>query len=143
MFFRNEYDFLSNFAWINLPIHGQNWATAEHMFAACKTTIAKEREAIRLCKTPAQAKRMGKKVTLRPDWDTYKNQAMLAILRLKFKYHQGMQQKLLATGNLELVENNYWHDNYWGSCICPKCGNQGKNMLGKFLMQVRSELQEY
>ena len=139
MMFRGQYRFLSNFTWVNISLDGKLWKTAEHMFMACKTIDPEEREAIRLCPTPAEAKRMGRQVTLRPDWDEIKDEVMLRILRLKFQ-QPDMKQQLLATGDMELVEGNYWHDNYWGSCTCKKCGNTGKNTLGKLLMQVRSEL---
>lgn len=38
----------------------------------------------------------------------------------------------------EIVEGNYWHDNYWGNCTCDKCKNiEGQNKLGKILMKIR------
>jgi predicted NAD-dependent protein-ADP-ribosyltransferase YbiA (DUF1768 family) len=49
---------------------------------------------------------------------------------------------LLNTSNREIIEGNYWHDNYWGSCTCDKCGNKGLNKLGILLMKIRKELQD-
>ena len=41
----------------------------------------------------------------------------------------------------ELIEKNYWHDNFWGVCTCGKCST-GKNHLGTILIQVREEIQK-
>ena len=59
---------------------------------------------------------------------------MLTGLRYKFS-NPDLKEKLLATGNEELVEGNWWGDQYWGIC-----DGIGKNKLGKLLMKVRKEL---
>uniref|UniRef100_UPI00345E83CD NADAR domain-containing protein n=1 Tax=uncultured Duncaniella sp. TaxID=2768039 RepID=UPI00345E83CD len=46
-----------------------------------------------------------------------------------------LAEKLIATGDAELVEGNYWHDTVWGVC-----DGVGENHLGKILMRVREEL---
>jgi hypothetical protein len=46
-----------------------------------------------------------------------------------------LKTKLLATGDAELIEGNWWGDVYWGVC-----NGEGRNELGKILMQVRDEL---
>lgn len=36
------------------------------------------------------------------------------------------------------VEENYWHDNEWGQCLCEKCVEvKGRNLLGRLLMELR------
>ena len=41
----------------------------------------------------------------------------------------------------EYVKNKEWHDNVWGNCECERCKEtEGKNLLGKALMEVRSKL---
>ena len=62
---------------------------------------------------------------------------MEELLRIKFS-DEFLKQQLLSTGE-ELIEGNYWHDNFWVSCSCEKCGNRGQNNLGKLLMKLRSE----
>jgi predicted NAD-dependent protein-ADP-ribosyltransferase YbiA (DUF1768 family) len=63
---------------------------------------------------------------------------MLAGLELKFGCNADIRKALLATHPQELVEGNYWHDNYWGNCLCPKCTHiEGQNHLGKLLMKIR------
>ena len=62
---------------------------------------------------------------------------MLDVVRAKFDQHPDLAQKLLATGDEELVEGNDWGDIYWGVYK-----GRGNNMLGKILMRVRAELRE-
>jgi ribA/ribD-fused uncharacterized protein len=78
-------------------------------------------------------------MTKRDDWDEVKTKVMLDVVRIKFS-NPILRKMLLETGEEELVEGNHWHDNFWGSCRCEKCGSSGQNMLGKILMQVRTEI---
>lgn len=90
---------------------------------------------------PSEAKKMGKTIPARPDWETIKVDVMKDIIRLKFTQSSKLKTRLLATGDEELVEGNLWHDNFWGNCTCSKCRSiKGTNMLGKILMEVREEL---
>lgn len=136
--FKGEYAFLSNFYFIDVMGYPSN----EHFFQAQKTTDKKIREQIKNLLTPGQAKRMGRKIKLRPEWNEieFRICAMYKGLIAKFK-NEELKQKLLNTGDVELIEGNIWHDNTWGSCFCPKCKNiKGENYLGKLLMKLREEL---
>lgn len=105
-----------------------------------KSEIPEEQAKIRKLDTPGKAKRAGRKVKMRPDWNKVKEVFMMEALREKFK-DKNFKQSLLSTGDEEIVEWNKWHDNEWGSCICIKCRNKtGKNKLGKLLMQLRQEI---
>lgn len=137
--FEGEYAFLSNFYFSPMIIDNVVYTTNEHFFQAMKSLNPKERQAIVLAPTPGKAKRLGRKVSLRKDWEDIKEEIMLTGLRHKFSNPE-LRKKLLATGNEELIEGTTWHDNYWGICDCEVCGGQGKNRLGKLLMQVREEL---
>ena len=137
--FEGEYAFLSNFYFSPMIIDNVVYTTNEHFFQAMKSFNPKERQAITLAPTPGKAKRLGRKVSLRKDWEDIKEEVMLIGLRHKFS-NPDLRRKLLATGNEELIEGTTWHDNYWGICNCEACGGQGKNRLGKLLMQVRKEL---
>lgn len=138
--FRGRHTFLSNFhtAWIT--IDGAEWPTTEHYFAAQKTLDRAARERIRTCTTPGRAKRAGRAVTIRKDWEQVKVGVMLTALQAKFRQHPALAEALLDTGHKKLIEGNTWHDNFWGSCTCGGCENQGTNMLGRLLMVVRAEL---
>ena len=84
---------------------------------------------------------LGRRVKLRPDWENVKNEVMRELLMVKFGSGK-LREWLLATGDEKLVEGNTWHDNYWGSCICPRCRNRGRNELGKTLMAIRQVLRD-
>lgn len=66
---------------------------------------------------------------------------MRQLLELKFNQPE-FREKLLLTQDEDLIEGNWWHDNIWGDCSCPKCKDiPGKNRLGILLMEIRSQLQ--
>lgn len=138
--FYGEYRFLSNFYPCNITVEGMRFSTAEHAFQAMKTMDLDERLKICYADTPGQAKRLGRKVTLRPDWEQAKLDVMRVVLRMKFR-NDGLRAKLLATGDATLTEGNVWHDNFWGVCTCPKCRG-GQNHLGRLLMLLRDELRK-
>lgn len=138
--FDGQYAFLSNFYDSVICHEYIFYPTVEHYFQAMKSTDLKIRKWIADSPTPGEAKRRGRTIQLRPDWEEVKEQVMLDGLRLKFKI-PAMREALLSTQSAELIEGNYWHDNTWGNCSCDKCKDiEGKNMLGKLLMKVRSEL---
>ena len=53
-----------------------------------------------------------------------------------------LAEKLLATGDEEVVEGNTWHDRYWGRCKCVKHEGECLNWLGRILMRVRADLRK-
>ena len=132
--FEGDYAFLSNFYYSPFIYRGRQYPTVEHFFQAHKAKTEEDFIMILLEATPGGAKRAGRKVNLREDWEEVKDSLMLEALRAKFSI-QGLREKLLATGNEELIEGNHWNDTYWGVC-----NGIGKNMLGKLLMQVREEI---
>ena len=138
--FEEKYAFLSNFYPSPFTHDGIEYPTVEHFFQAAKTLDIQERKAIAAAKTPGLAKRMGRSVQLRPDWEKVKAYYMELGLRRKIA-NKDLAEKLLATGDEELIEGNWWHDNIWGSCMCDKCINiPGRNMLGMLLMDLRKKL---
>jgi ribA/ribD-fused uncharacterized protein len=133
--FEGPHEFLSNFHHSPIRYNGSDFATAEHAFQASKAKNATHREQIRTAKTPGEAKRLGKKADLRPDWDSIKIRVMTEVLRKKFAPGTQLAQDLSATGEAELIEGNTWNDRFWGVCK-----GTGQNHLGKILMQIRAEL---
>ena len=89
-------------------------------------------------KPPGAAKRAGRSLTLRKDWEEVKFKVMEECLREKFRDTE-LLLKLLATDGHFLVEGTTWHDQCWGICTCEKCGGNGANNLGKLLMKIRDE----
>lgn len=138
--FSGEYEFLSNFYPVIIHSSGFNFPTVEHAYQASKTNnYAAWRE---ICSIPAnqagRAKKYGRKVKLRKDWELIKLSVMKRFIMQKFSYSD-LKEKLLATLDAVLIEGNYWHDNYWGDCRCKKCQNkEGQNHLGKIIMEARN-----
>ena len=126
--------FLSNFYPSPIVLDRITYPTVEHAFQAAKTDDRLERERIAGLPTPGAAKRAGRKVSLRPDWEQVKVGIMVELVRRKFA-DPDLAGKLLATGDEELVEGNTWNDRFWGVCR-----GTGRNELGKVLMRVRAEL---
>ena len=144
--FTGDYEFLSNFYKCSIEYNGISYNSSETAFQAQKTLVEDERKYISTL-TPAESKKAcGKnglkdfKIKLRSDWEDVKDNIMYEILRDKFTRNPELKEKLLATGENTLIEGNFWHDNYWGNCTCPKCKNMpGRNQLGLTLMKLREE----
>lgn len=136
--------FLSNFFDAYLIYEGIIYKSSEAAFQAAKTLDIAERQRIATM-TPSQAKKTGRSLQLRTDWEEVKDKVMYDVCRAKFKMNGALhlEELLLATGDEELVEGNTWHDNYWGNCTCDKCKDiPGKNQLGKTLMKLREDIRE-
>lgn len=133
--FRGDNAFLSNMYPVGIIINGEFYPSAEHAFQAMKSLDKAERVAISVRQSPEDAKRAGKLVQLRPDWEEVKVGIMKDILKVKFS-DSDLAAKLKDTGHEELIEVNTWHDTFWGVC-----NDEGSNMLGKLLMEIREEMQ--
>ena len=132
--FRGAFAFLSNFHRHPFEWRGRTWPTSEAACQAGKTRDERERERIRAAPSPAEAKRLGRRVDLRLDWDRIKDDVMRSVLQAKFAVPE-LRDALLATGDAELVEGNTWGDTYWGVC-----GGRGRNQLGRTLMRIRDDI---
>lgn len=139
--FVGEYFFLSNFYTARfVDDHGIIWKTSEHFFQAMKIGDASSEEfwKINKCKSPGEAKKLGRICEIRRDWDNVKIEFMTMAITYKFDQNSRIKNLLMETNNAVLIEGNTWHDNYWGNCTCAKCSNKiGKNMLGTILMSYR------
>ena len=132
----NEFRGFSNFAPSPMVIRGKRYASVEHYFQSMKFVSPMWQEAIRVAPTPARAKQLGasKDYEIRDDWQKVKDGFMLEALRAKFQQNAGLLQQLKDTGSRPLVEAG--PDAYWGEGRLKN----GKNRLGKLLMQVREEM---
>lgn len=136
--FLGEYRFLSNFYMYPVHYDGVLYPSNEHAFVAAKTEDKELRaEMLRTCRTANEAKKFGRyQIKLRKGWDDIRIDVMKELLREKFT-NSNLREKLLATGNRELIEGNTWGDKFWGVC-----DSEGKNNLGKLLMEIRKELRD-
>jgi len=130
---RKKYFEFSNFYIAPIKIDGKIYMTVEHYFQSMKALDEKEREKIRKAPTPKEAKILGRRVKLRPDWEKIKERIMYKALMAKFTQHQDLKELLLSTGNAKLHEDSPY-DKYWGV--------KGKDRLGILLMKVREQLQK-
>lgn len=145
--FSNEYRFLSNF-WpspitftILLPsfdgISKITAPTVEHAYQALKCVKPRDRDSILSAKTPGEAKKLGSKIRPRDDWDQVKMQIMHQLTHHKYTQNLDLAKLLMATGDAEIVEANWWGDTYWG--VDRKTG-KGDNRLGQLIMVIRADL---
>jgi ribA/ribD-fused uncharacterized protein len=138
--FRGDYWFLSNFYPCTIVHDGFAYMNLEAAFQAAKCADLTERAQFQNLQ-PKEAKALGKTIQLRKDWDNIKLFILKELIILKFISNPGLLASLLETGDAMLVEDNRWHDNYYGNCICPRCYDiQGLNYLGYFLMQYRDRI---
>lgn len=138
--FTGPYAFLSNFAGCSIELDGEEYDSVEHAFQAAKTLDENERYIVRSAIWPRDAKRAGRRVTLRPDWEQIKVEVMWSLVWQKFtrpdrRGRNYFADRLLDTQLEVLVEGNHWGDTTWGVC-----NGHGLNLLGNILMQVRAHL---
>jgi ribA/ribD-fused uncharacterized protein len=129
--FTAQYAFLSNFYPFAIMYEFERYPTVEHAFQAAKVLDPIERHRFAELSSPGQAKKLGRSVRLRPDWESVKLGIMKQLLELKFE-DPHMRELLNNTKPAELIEGNWWGDTYWGVC-----NDVGKNHLGILLMEVR------
>lgn len=165
--FKGENAYLSNFfyapfiakAWLDpgagerIAIYPSTWPTVEHFFQACKSSNVAGAERVLNAGTPGQAKRFGRTLDLRQDWEEIKDKVMEEGVWRKFHSHPRLAELLASTDDSVLVEGNRWGDKYWGACFEFDSGQEswssdgrlalvGKNRLGEILMSLRTRLQD-
>lgn len=133
--FRGPHHFLSNFYPCEVVIYGWTFPSSEHAYQAMKAAYPEKYWPMFLSGTPNQAKRLGKTIPIRWDWESVKVDFMRAIVWDKFTRHPDLMDKLLQTKDATLIEGNTWGDQFWGVC-----DGVGENWLGRILMDTRSLL---
>jgi ribA/ribD-fused uncharacterized protein len=131
----DDYGCFSNFYPSPFTFQKFEYPTVEHFFQAMKMAKPEDINAVRIAKTPVEAKKIGRERTMRSDWETIKFDVMVEGLKAKFSQNNDLKAILLGTGNAFLIEDSPT-DKIWG---CGKDGT-GKNLLGVALSQVRTYL---
>jgi ribA/ribD-fused uncharacterized protein len=128
--------FLSNFFPSKITFCGKEYPSVEHFYQAVKATDEEDHDAVMEAETPGKAKKIGRQIKMRDDWEFIKLDVMCLALRMKFS-DPSLKQQLLFTGDAELEEGNTWGDKFWGIDLVT---GEGENMLGKALMELRKDL---
>jgi ribA/ribD-fused uncharacterized protein len=136
--FDGKHAFLSNFYPAEIELGYLTYPTVEHAYQAAKTLDMTLRAQFTQVHTPGQAKRLGRTVPLRPDWEEIKAAEMWGLLVKKFNIPE-LRNQLLATGSARLVEGNLYGDRFWG--VDLRTG-EGENFLGTLLMLLRGRIRQ-
>ena len=131
--FKDEYRWLSNFWPVDVLLDGLCYKSVENAYQAAKSSEPTLRAIFMNC-SPGQAKRAGRSLIIRKDWEQIKLNVMKDLLQQKFSQPE-FREKLKATGTCQIIEGNTWGDTFWG-----KCKEVGQNNLGKLIMEIRDEI---
>jgi ribA/ribD-fused uncharacterized protein len=132
-----EYSWLSNFSAHPLRIDGVTWPSVEHYYQAQKHSDPVVIKRIREAPTALAARKAGqdRSLQVQPDWEVAKLEFMRKALTAKFTQNSSLRRRLLDTGEETLIHESS-SDAFWGSGP----DDQGLNMLGTIIMEVRAKL---
>jgi ribA/ribD-fused uncharacterized protein len=138
---------------------GKIWHSSEQLYQACKyagnvncvpaTSVGKKVQPNVRQRIIDSTNPMGAKMTqkcavkaglIRDDWEDVKIENMLYVLKLKLKNNPvAFRRALLSTGQLDIVEISR-KDKFWGTVEIENNVLEGSNVLGKLLMDVRTDM---
>ena len=137
------FDIFSNFYNEPLKIEGEIWKTGEHFYQAAKFAKNGLQEDANMYRLIVEAETPGTAKRLADEYFSEENkgrshqalrtfQAMATMLNMKFAPGTLARKRLMQTGDLELVHLSS-SDFFWGQ----NRKGEGKNILGRALMQIR------
>jgi hypothetical protein len=150
---KGEWRVLSNMYEAPFEIDSITFPTVEHYFQWSKAKkFGDGGIADKILKTPSAkaVKALGKKVKdfVKEDWEKVKDGIMRTALKAKFIQHPDLKTKLMETGTRPIGEASA-RDKYWGIGTGAETAKAnepskwpGKNVMGKMLMELRTELKE-
>jgi len=142
---------LSNWHKCKFEVDGRQFTSSEQYMMYAKAMIFNDivtAQKILATNDPKKQKALGREVKNFNEgiWDQYKAQIVLEGILEKFTQNVDLQEILLATGDLEIVEASPY-DRIWGIGLAadhPDATNpkkwQGQNLLGLILKDVREFL---
>lgn len=148
---KGEWRMLSNMYEAPFQLDSVTFPTVEHYFQWAKAKqFGDGAIAGKILKTPSSkaVKALGKKVKgfVEEEWNKTKDGIMRTAVKAKFIQHPDLKTKLLETGTRQIGEASA-RDKYWGigtSADTSKASDPskwpGKNVLGKMMMELRTEL---
>ena len=132
--FSGEYRWLSNFYPCVLYYNYQKFLNSEAAYQCQKCANEEDKAQFSFLKA-GPAKRMGRAIEVRSDWNDIKVQEMEEITFLKYMQNKELREKLIATFPEDIIEGNRWGDTFWGVC-----DQVGANVLGQILMNLREDI---
>ena len=113
------------------------WTTSEAVYQALKGVDADIQVRVARATTPREAKRIGRSLRMRSDWDKVKVEAMRLALVAKFKCERsGLRASLAMSRAAHIVEESN-HDAWWGAKPVGADTLEGENVLGTLLEELR------
>ena len=113
------------------------WTTSEALYQALKGLDPKAQVRIAGAATPREAKRIGRSITMRSDWEEVKVEAMRLALLAKYKCgRSGLATSLAKSRAAHIVEESV-HDAWWGAKPVGRDRLEGENVLGCLLVELR------
>lgn len=138
--FTGKYACFSNYYMCPVEDDDMKFRNSEAVFQSLKYRKTKSRNIFKTM-APSTATLRGRQIRrekFRDDWEKVKDQMMLKAVKAKFWQNEYIRNILISTGDEEIINENDYHDNYWGNCTCEACKDiPGRNQLGKTLMEVR------
>jgi N-glycosidase YbiA len=118
-------------------LEGEIWQSAEHYVQAQRFCCDKAKARVRDSDYAFVGKAIARErpEALRADWEKVRDGVMEKAVRSKFASHPSLCAKLCATGDAEIIEASAL-SKHWGA----GADGTGKNMLGRILMKIRSDL---
>lgn len=132
-----QYGYLASYSNHGFYKDGIYYKTTEHYYQSMKMVDHEIKKKIIEAKTPKEASNIGRDRNNKKqeNWKSIKNKVMFEGVLYKFEQNEDIKEKLLSTGNEEIIEETT-KENYWG--IGPNY--DGENNYGKILCEVRDIL---
>ena len=147
--YQSEHAPFSNFFACQIKIGAHTFFCAEQAFQFTRAKTLNRHLAatkIYLSRDVRFIKQVGAELGTTKEWESRQFEVMYACLKRKFEQNKDLQDLLLKSGNLELVEAT--PDNLWG-CGATLSSNvirrgewKGRNKHGEILMVVREEIRQ-
>ena len=134
--FFGYYEFLSNDYSAEVYYKGYIYPTVSHAYHGARAPNEKARHIIHKSPTLSAMYEFAATFEDPKDWSFRHLRIMEALLRDKFRRRRDFRDKLVATGNRDLV-NMTKDDKFWGMV-----NGKGQNQLGRLVEQIRKSIME-
>ncbi len=134
-----DYGYLATYSNHGFYVNNKYYKTSEHYYQSKKFTDESLINKVLECETPKEASNIGRdrKNKPRENWRLIKCDVMYDAVMYKFSSNQILMDKLISTGDEEIIEETVKED-FWGCGI----NKTGSNNYGKILCMVREKLKE-